>query len=153
MFYRQIFPNPIVTATKNFLTMPIWVFRCLQRSSTGWLILLATPKFPYVPESTKKQSPELTTLWNDQVQDLPPPKNGRVQNLPPLKSPELGTLSCFWGGKSRTLFFLDSGTYGNLGVAWRISHPVWSGMKIVNSYALPNLCVYQFLLYSRPHHQ
>jgi hypothetical protein len=30
-------------------------------TGTGWLILLATPKFPYVPESRKKQSPELAT--------------------------------------------------------------------------------------------
>ena len=63
---------------------------------TGCLIFLATPK------SRKKQSHELATLWNDQVQDLLPPKNGRVQNLPPLNSQELGTLPFFEGGKSWT---------------------------------------------------
>ena len=35
----------------------------LGKNPTGSAILLATPKFPYVPESIqKKQSPELATL-------------------------------------------------------------------------------------------
>ena len=34
----------------------------IKMLTTGWLILLATPNFPYVPESRKKQSPELATL-------------------------------------------------------------------------------------------
>ena len=47
---------------------------------TWWPTILATPKFPCA-RIQKKKSPELATLYNDRVQDLPPPKIGRVQNL------------------------------------------------------------------------
>ena len=52
---------------------------------TGCLILLANPKFLYVPESRKKQSPELAT-----------PKIWQSPGLPPLNSPQLET-AIFWG--------------------------------------------------------
>ena len=88
------------------------------------MILLAIPKFPYVPESRKKKSPELATLWNDKVHDLPPPKNGRVQTLPPLKSPQLATLPFFGGDKSWTLSFQRVASSG----------PVFSGFWHIGTF-------------------
>ena len=49
--------------------------------NTGCLILLATPKFSYVPESRKKQSPELATPKKWQNPGLATPKKWQSPQL------------------------------------------------------------------------
>ena len=65
----------------------------------GWSFL-PLPNFPMCQNQEKKQSHELATLWNDQVQDLPPPKNGRVPDSGEFRGCKFRTLPFFWGGKS-----------------------------------------------------
>ena len=75
---------------------------------TGCLILLATPKFPYVPDSRKSRV--LNWPHSEMTKSRTcPPKNGRVQNFPALNSPNLGTLLFFGAGKSQTLPFFRGG--------------------------------------------
>ena len=88
---------------------------------TECFILLATPYFPYVQETSKNNSPGLATPKNGIVENLLPPKMIRVQNLGVFGGGELWTLPFFGGGKFWTLpflgvassglcYFLDSGT-------------------------------------------
>ena len=78
----------------------------LSNLHTGWLILLATPKFPYVPESRKNRVLNWSPSEMAKVLDFPPPKNGRVPNSG--GGSKFWTLPFFGGGKGgqfRTQFF------------------------------------------------
>ena len=58
---------------------------------------------PYVPDSRIKWNWPHSEMFKSRTCH---PQKYRVQNLPALNSPELGTLTCFEGGKSWTLTFL-----------------------------------------------
>ena len=100
---------------------------CWDQELLMWGVwsFLPPPNFPMCQNPEKKHH-ELATLWNDQVQDLPPQKNGRVQNLPPLNSPQLGTLPFFGGWQVLNLVISEGGQFRTLVFFWILAHrEIW----------------------------